>query len=205
MFLLLLGGLAAAILILADMRSITVAKQKVLLRVYSLGPSQGAVVEVGTSRSGQWPSRDGHSTLLWAELCRRDNREFISIDINRQHLERARDALGPCPATLIEGDAIDVLPRLQYPIAVLYLDGADAPEQALAQYHAAANNLLGHAVVVIDDCHSYAMAGSEGKGTMLLPYLRSGGYHVTIEELRPGRPEKMGWAQRGDRNGTITT
>jgi len=176
---------------------IEAAKRDFLSQCYEKALAVGAVVEIGTMRY-DGVAADGRSTLLFAQLCKRDHRRFISIDNSPQAIETASIALRRENLNNVElmlGDGECVLAQLDGKIALLYLDAGDDPRQALAQFQAAEDWLADGAVVVLDDCHSYEAMNiprtwgqpmPEGKGTLVLPYLRDGILARTPPHTRDG-------------------
>jgi hypothetical protein len=168
------------------------AKRKFLEGCYEMAPRVGAVVEVGTMRY-DGVAADGRSTLVFARLCQRDRRRFVSIDSSREALTTASIALVRENLNDVElrfGVGEDVLAEMDGEIGLLYLDGGDDPAAALAQVQAAETHLMPGAVIVLDDCHPYEAMNiprnwgqpmPEGKGTLALPYMRG-----TVHPVPPG-------------------
>ena len=138
------------------------------------------IVETGTIRnvSKEHEQGDGHSTRFIAEWVKENGGEFISIDLKTSVCSEYLKMLGLAKyVILIEGNSLDVLPRLGE-IDFCYLDSENSPELILNEY-----KLVKSKVVMIDDC----IEGSSvyRKGELLIPYLREQG--INFDSLPTGQ------------------
>ena len=142
------------------------------------------VIEIGCMFS----ETEKLSTLAIAEFLKNSNRKFnfVSIDIDAAHINRAKAILCDVDKTLIdavafiEGNSLKVLPELLKSMKALHLvllDGSGDPELNLKEYGIIQEKLLEKSVVVIDDIWdmpptvNYSRPRPFGKGTAILPEL----------------------------------
>ena len=140
-------------------------KAELLLKVLDAAPP-GLVVEVGSLREPTEVSTDGFSTFYLARRCEELAREFRSFDLNPHAVQVANRVLREAglKAKVELGNGKTALSGLG-PIAFLYLDSSDDPNDTLEQYVAA--ELLPGALVVVDDAQAYR-GQAYGKSTHLI-------------------------------------
>jgi predicted O-methyltransferase YrrM len=157
------------------------AKRRILLDVLARSPTEGVLVEVGCLRSEE-DAHDGASTLVLGQWARDHSQLVHSIDVDSRNISLARSVLNARGlASYVRqwtGTGQQVLAQLDGPIAFLYLDGSDNPDDTLEQVQAAYHQLLTGARVIIDDCHAYR-GNKQGKGTHAIPHLEDRGWSVT--------------------------
>lgn len=119
----------------------------------------------------------GASTMIFDQMAAEAGGQFISIDINPDHVALARGELRHPSSEVICGDSVKVLENLKCPIDLLYLDSYDLDlnnqhPSALHHLHELAmawKNLRRPAMVAVDDNFSglyrpleHRYAGSKG-------------------------------------------
>src|SRR3990167_9278189 len=149
------------------------------------------VIEIGSLRSSQETPSDGWSTYYLAQRANERLWEFISIDNNPETSQLCRNVLGREGALgarihILTDDGALFLQSWSGAIDCLYIDGAASPEEAMAQFEAAEHSLHVGSVILIDDIQSFAEAGAQGKGTLLVPALVEKGWQVDIVPTEPG-------------------
>lgn len=138
------------------------------------------IVETGTIRniSKEHEEGDGHSTRFIAEWVKKNGGEFISIDLKTDVCLEYLKKLGLVKyVILIEGNSLDVLPRLGK-VDFCYLDSENLPDLILNEY-----KLVKAKIVMIDDC--IEVSSIYRKGELLIPYLREKG--INFEALSTGQ------------------
>ena len=166
-------------------------KIKTLQRVFEEAnastPQEGAVVEIGCIRYPFESPLEGASTLYFARWCQEANRKFVSIDVERAHLENARRLLDEqdLAADLVHADGQEAISNLSVPIGLLYLDGSNDPNETLEQFKAAEDKLTARAIVALDDVQQID-SNSMGKGESAIPYARERGWEVELLDTDPG-------------------
>ena len=160
------------------------AKARTMLSAFHGLPAGATIVEIGCVRFRHDIPSDGYSTVHLGAEARQRGWIVHSVDIDPVAVENARDLTAGMPVTVHEADGEAWLACFADMIDGLYLDGSASPEEALAQYEAAAR-ADGPVVVVIDDVQ--AIAGTErGKGNLLLDRLIGDLYTVEIVDTEPG-------------------
>ena len=162
------------------------------------------VVETGCIRDGTgWGvpilhgrqiAGDGVSTLIFAEFVSKINGFFWSVDILESSLLLASKLIkenlnSSMPyVSLWHMDSIDFLSSFTDTIDLLYLDSFDlepgfvdeAQEHNLNEFKASENKLSNNCLILIDD-YKQPLLGKAGK---TLPYLKSLGYKVIMENYQ---------------------
>ena len=143
------------------------------------------IVETGTSRNGKKNCLgDGCSTCIFSNWAFENNGTLFSVDISRQALKEAENALGIEKSSVffVEEDSIEFLQNFEGEIDFLYLDSFDfdkknpKPSQLhhLKEIQAALPHLSPEGFVMIDDC----LLPFGGKGALVIEFLKSKGWEV---------------------------
>jgi len=161
--------------------------QGLFTEVLANTPPEAAVVEVGCMRYPFESPQEGASTLYLARWCLEAQREFISIELERNYVESARGILSEhgLKANFINGDGRQAILSLTTPIGLLYLDGSNDPGETIEQLKAAEGKLLPSSVIAIDDVQRVG-ENPEGKGEQALPYARDQRWQVQLLDTEPG-------------------
>lgn len=184
-------ALLRAHLYASDILGPVTLKTKTLQRVFEEArantPQEAAAVEIGCIRYPFESPLEGASTLYFARWCRDANRKFISVDVEREHLENARRLLDEqdLAADLIHADGQEAISKLSVPIGLLYLDGSNDPDETLEQFKAAEDKLAAGAIVAIDDVQQID-SNSMGKGQSAIPYAKERGWKAQVLDTDPG-------------------
>jgi len=160
---------------------------------------QGTVVEIGSTRTIQEIASDGFSTVYLARACKERGVEFRSFDLDPMTVDKAnrilgREGLSQCVAC---GDGAIVLKELD-PVAFLYLDSSDDPEDTLSQFTAAP--LAPGAIVVVDDAQSNGVHPF-GKASRLVSLFAEHGVKFEIRPTEPGYAALVACFPCGKRKG----
>jgi glycosyltransferase involved in cell wall biosynthesis/predicted O-methyltransferase YrrM len=158
-------------------------KAALLVRELARAP-EGPAVEIGSLRSPREVPTDGFSTLHLARMCARTGRSFASFDTDPEVVATANAVLAreQVPHRVVCRDGTEAL-RAAGPVAFLYLDSSDDPQDSLQQFLAAA--LLPDAVVVVDDAQP-GPGTPHGKASELVPLLARRGCQVEFVPTEPG-------------------
>lgn len=192
--------------ILAPMNLKARTLQRLFQEANAHAPQEGAAVEVGCMRYPFESPQEGASTLYLARWCQQSNRKFISIDVEKDYLENARQLVTEqgLSADFILGDGTATIASLSVPIGLLYLDGSNDPNETLLQFKAAETKLTTGAVVAIDDVQQVE-SYLAGKGELAIPYARERGWEVRLVTTEPGfrmavlrRPAAQQMDSKGD-------
>jgi hypothetical protein len=149
------------------------------------------LVETGTARYGMGNCiGDGCSTAIFGEWVKIHGGVFFSVDINKQYLENAAQALGDTKnyVNFVHSDSIAFLQNFGHPIDFLYLDSFDyefgnpgpSQEHHLKEIIAAYPWLNPNSIVMIDDC----ALPEGGKGRLVIQYLRERGWNVIYDSYQ---------------------
>ncbi len=165
----------------------TKALQRVFEEATANTPQEAAAVEIGCIRYPFESPLEGASTLYFARWCRDANRKFVSIDVQREHVENAKRLLDEqgLTADLIHADGQEAISGLSVPIGLLYLDGSNDPNETLQQFKAAEDKLAVGAIVAIDDVQQID-SDAMGKGESTIPYAGERGWKVQVLNTDPG-------------------
>lgn len=158
-------------------------KAQLLLRLLAEAPA-GTVAEVGCARHEIEIPSDGFSTLYLSRACVVSGRRFLSCDHDPVAVDVANAVLARngLPTAVVASDGVEML-RWAGPLALLYLDSSDDPNDTEAQLAAA--EILPGGIVAIDDSH---MAGRHamGKATCVGNYFARRGLPFEIIQTEPG-------------------
>lgn len=157
-------------------------KAAALLAALASAPP-GPVAEVGAVRQNGEVASDGYSTVYLAQSCAVQGRPFYSFDVDPGAVALANRGLTRhgLPPLVQQRDGAEALAELP-PLAFLYLDGSDDPEETLAQFQAA--YLLPVAVIAVDDANPYE-GHCYGKADRLLPFLAGQGWRCELVATEP--------------------
>lgn len=148
------------------------------------------IIETGTIRYPDVKDFDGASTLTLAKLADATASDFYSVDIDKDHIDISRKALGENSRFVVYKccDSVPFLSSFDSKIDVLYLDSYDyskdnpLPSQIhhAAEIGAAYGKLSPKAVVLIDDCN---IEGG-GKGLFVDMFLKERGWKLVVDEYQ---------------------
>jgi hypothetical protein len=151
------------------------------------------IVETGCVRSPDDWGAGFFGYLAGAWLHKRKG-TLTSVDLDLNHLNKARDICRDWKGNFIFSDSVAYLKARETPIDVLYLDSLDCDmpnhaDHALAEFQAAENKLTNKSLVIYDDT---VYAGQwQGKGAKAIPYMLDKGWKIqasgyqTILTLQP--------------------
>ncbi len=146
------------------------------------------LVETGTARHGcSSCQRDGCSTLLFAHYAAVHQSCLYSVDINKNALQCAEEAIKPYLQNVVlqESDSVAFLRDFPYEIDFLYLDSYDfdlncpdpSQQHHLNEIIAAYPHLTENSIVLIDDCG----LPFGGKGKLVIEYLLEHGWKIVAQ------------------------
>lgn len=123
---------------------------------------------------------DGQSTAILATVALQVGGRFISVDLNADHVERAKAKVPNGPREIVCRDSVEYLSHRTKEIGLLYLDSYDyyhgdpIPSQVhqVAEIGAAWAKLTPNAIVLLDDCN---IPGG-GKGLLTSRFLLERGF-----------------------------
>ena len=148
------------------------------------------IVETGCIRNQTetYKMGDGWGTLSWIHWAKKTNSLIYSIDINKDHLNIAKNVIGLCPyVNYVLSDSIAYLKNLpsSMKINLLFLDSFDyygdennkraAAEHQLKEFQACEKNLDDNSIVLLDDIFDINYSG---KGALSIPYMLSKGWKI---------------------------
>lgn len=138
-------------------------------------PEKPVIVETGTVRDvGNWAG-DGQSTIVWDYFAELLDGIVYTIDINETGV-RIVEELGLERTVAVQGDSLDMIPKIKTPIDFLYLDSYDidwnnpepSAEHHLQELLAALPMLKDEALIAVDDNRA-----DSGKGFKVAQHLET--------------------------------
>lgn len=147
------------------------------------------MVETGTSRFGQDGClSDGCSTLIFSDFAAQNAADFLSIDIDYNHIENAKKSLKDGKVKFIESDSLTYLQSRNDPIDFLYLDSLDfdpaypelSQKHQLNEIKSAFRLLHDKSVILLDDCG----LPMEGKCRLSGEFLLKQGWKKFVDEYQ---------------------
>lgn len=148
------------------------------------------IVETGCIRNQTeaYKIGDGWGTLSWIHWAKKTNSLIYSIDINKDHLNIAKNVIGLCPyVNYALSDSIAYLKNFpsSMKINLLFLDSYDyagdennkraAAEHQLKEFQACEKNLNDNSIVLLDDIFD---VNYSGKGALSIPYMLNKGWKI---------------------------
>lgn len=151
----------------------------------AMGMGVKEIVETGCYRG---IDGDGQSTLIFTELADFLKGRLISVDLNPEHVERAKAKVPGGPREIICRDSVEYLSHRTTEIGLLYLDSYDyyhgdpLPSQIhqVAEIGAAWAKLTPKAIVLLDDCN---IPGG-GKGLFTEKFLLERGFTLVADSYQ---------------------
>ncbi len=142
------------------------------------------IVETGTARYGSASfSREGGSTILFADWASQNNGFFYSVDCDKESISSADQATLPYKnhIRLTQDDSIHFLQTFPQQIDFLYLDSLDfdadiktSQEHILKEIEAAYDKLTSQSIVMINHCP----LPTGGKGKLAIEFLTQRGWEI---------------------------
>lgn len=151
------------------------------------------MLEIGMTRE-MGALGDGYSTPFLAYIAHMTNSIFTSVDISREHRDVCANILEEYgleeDALLVVDDALHFLDAWTEPLDFLYLDAWDylpGMEKLSAECHLEAFKtaepwLKKNSLILLDDVLDHSTL--EGKGKLVIPYMRSGGYELLLQKYQ---------------------
>jgi predicted O-methyltransferase YrrM len=137
---------------------------------------------------------DGYSTPFLAYISHMTDSSFTSVDVSKEHRDVCAGILEEYglqyDAQLVVDDALHFLGEWNGPLDFLYLDAWDylpGMEKSSAENHLKAFVLAepwlkNGALILLDDILNHDTL--EGKGKLIIPYMRSKGYELLLQRYQ---------------------